>query len=279
MSDRQRTAITCIDHGIYDARQIIREAELEYGPIVRSFLLLSGGNDSMVLFDVVRDWADDIVHINTGIGVPQTNQFVRDVVADAGRSLTELHPPIPYHDLVLGRWNGFPGPGGHGFAYTMLKERCIEQLLRNHRTKRGQRFMLLTGVRNDESQRRMGRGETMRRKGGQVWVNPLINWSNELMREYRETRNLPVNEVTQHLHMSGECLCGAFAKPGELEEIAFFYPEVAAYIRSIEHEAEAAGITRCKWGAKPPKKNAPAPGPMCNQCVLWADDDDEGEAA
>lgn len=28
-------------------------------------------------------------------------------------------------------------------------------------------------------------------------------------------------------HMSGECLCGAFAKPGELDEIRFWYPAMA----------------------------------------------------
>lgn len=271
--------ISCIDHGLYDARRIINEAVLEHGQPVRTFLLLSGGNDSMVLFDTLKDVADDIVHINTGVGIPETNQFVRDVVAADGRGLVEMHPPIPYEELVLGRWDGFPGGGGHLFAYTMLKERCIEQLLRDHRTKRGQRFMLLTGVRNAESWRRMGRGEDHRRNGGQVWVNPLNNWSNDLMREYRETRNLPVNEVTKHLHMSGECLCGAFAKPGELDEIAFFYPEFAAWIRGIEEQAKMLGIKRCKWGEKPPKKGASAPGPMCHQCVLWADDGTEAAAA
>jgi 3'-phosphoadenosine 5'-phosphosulfate sulfotransferase (PAPS reductase)/FAD synthetase len=232
----------------------------------------------MVLFDALKNEADGIVHINTGIGVPETNDFVRKVVAGAGRALIEMEPPIPYDDLVLGRWKGFPGPGGHLFAYTMLKERCIEQLLRDHRTKRGQRFFLLTGVRNVESQRRMGRGEDHRRRKGQVWVNPINNWSNELMAEYRQARDLPMNEVTKHLHMSGECLCGAFAKPGELNEIAFFYPHVAQRIRNLEVRAKNQGIVACKWGERR-KKGAlpPGPGPMCNNCVAWQDGDAKAE--
>lgn len=256
--------------GIEDARRIIAEAEAEHGPISKKFLLVSGGNDSMVLLSVCRNWVGGIVHINTGVGIAETSAFVRRVVAEYGKELIEMHPPISYRDLVLGRWRGFPGPGGHRFAYTMLKERPIRQLLRDHRTKRGERFMLLTGVRKAESQRRMGREET-RREGGQVWVNPLVNWSNELMREYRETMALPVNEVTKHLHMSGECLCGAFAKPGELEEVGFFYPSFKSYIERLQDEAKAAGIAACEWGKRPPKgtKVEADIGPLCNQCELW----------
>ena len=133
--------------------------------------------------------------------------------------------------------------------------------------------MLLTGIRNAESQRRMGYSDPIDRRGGQVWVNPLLNWSNELMGRYRSERALPVNDVTKHLHMSGECLCGAFAKPGELDEIAFFYPHFAERIRDLEQQAEQAGLRACRWGERPPKAGQAAPGPMCNQCVLWLDEE------
>lgn len=262
---------TNLDDAIAEARAIVERAIFQEGPMRASFLLISGGNDSMVVLDVCEEFADEIVHINTGIGVPETTEFVRQVVADRGRKLTELHPPIPYETLVLDPkyWGGFPGPAAHNFTYQRLKERPLRKLLADHRDKRGERFMLLTGVRNAESARRMGYGDPIDRRGGQVWVNPLLRWSDALMAEYRATRNLPVNEVTKHLHMSGECLCGAFAKPGELDMIGFFYPEVAVRIRDIEAKAEAAGLPACKWGERPPRKGAPAPGPMCNQCTLW----------
>ena len=63
---------------------------------------------------------------------------------------------------------------------------------------------------------------------------------------------LPLNEVTEHLHMSGDCTCGAFARPGEKEEIRFFYPEKAAEIDEMERVVAAAGIPACKWGQRPP---------------------------
>lgn len=289
---------TTIDEGVADAERIVLAAVAEHGPIEASFLLVSGGNDSMVLWDVCERFADKVVHVNTGIGVPQTNEFVRRIADERGSEFIEEHPPIPYDELVLGRWQGFPGPAGHRFAYQRLKERCIEQVLRDHRTKRGQRFLLLTGVRAAESARRMGYASPVDRRKGQVWANPLMRWSNELMAEYRRTRDLPVNEVTANLHMSGECLCGAFAKPGELDHLAFWYPEVAERIRDLERRAEAAGLAACRWGVRPPKKgqthatgkpNSTAAaefvaaadaalagdmaGPLCSSCTVPHDDE------
>lgn len=282
---------TTIKEGVAEARHIVEEAALTHGPIEAIFLMLSGGNDSMVLLDVCKGMADAIVHINTGIGIPETNQFVRDVVRPIRLPFHEMHPPVPYRDIVLGTgrgarpdgggalFGGFPGPGSHHFIYTRLKERCVEQLIRDHRTKRGQRFMLLTGIRNAESQRRMGYAHATDRKGGQVWVNPLIRWSNDLMREYRTTRNLPVNEVTKHLHMSGECLCGAFAHPGELEEIGFFYPEFVARIRALEAEARDRGLRACRWGERAPEAPPTHSFRFCRGCGRDAgtDMDDHAE--
>lgn len=100
-------------------------------------------------------------------------------------------------------------------------------------------------------------------------MSPLVHWADAHMREYRARhrcqqdhkhaqhrlcfdRALPLNEVTEHLHMSGECLCLAYGKPGEPDEIECFYPHAAAPMRELEREAEAAGIKACRWGQKPP---------------------------
>lgn len=269
---------TTILEGLNEAWWIVQRAIEEHGPIRATFLLLSGGNDSMVLLDVCEAFASEIVHINTGIGIPETTEFVRKVVADRGRELTEMTPPESYESCVLGRWRGLPGPGAHQFTYTMLKERCIEQLLRDHRTKRGQRFMLLTGARQAESERRMGNAEPVRREGGQVWVNPIVRWSNELMALYRGVQGLPVNEVTKHLHMSGECLCGAYAKPGELEMIRFFYPAFAERIDALEAEAKAAGLPYTTWGEKRASQKKTKPSPLCSTCEWRQPTLEEGAA-
>jgi hypothetical protein len=41
-------------------------------------------------------------------------------------------------------------------------------------------------------------------------------------------------------HLPGECLFGAFARPGKLEMIRMFYPDVVAEIDELEVEVEVA---------------------------------------
>lgn len=263
-----------VDEAIETAVDITRRADADNKPTKR-YLLVSGGNDSAVLLDLMAAHADEIVHINTGIGIPETTGHVRRVVRRYDLPYREIEPPHSYEWLVLNRWNGLPGPGAHRFTYTMLKERCIEALLRSDRSYRGERFVLLTGARSAESKRRMGTADEIRRKGGQVWVNPLQHWSNAAMREYREGRALPENEVSANLHMSGECLCGAMADQGpersEREAIRFFYPDFDRRLADIERMARDAGLPYTEWGVKRCDESASA-GPMCQGCeyrTLW----------
>lgn len=275
-----------LDELVAEAAEIVAAAKAEHQP-TRTFVLFSGGNDSLVLLDAVATLADEVVHVNTGIGIPETTEFARRVGSSYRLPFTEMHPPIPYDELVLGRWDGLPGPGAHRFTYTMLKERCIEQLLRDNRSYRGERFLLLTGVRTAESKRRMGTAETVRRNGGQVWVNPLISWTNAEMLRYRQHHQLPVNEVSANLHMSGECLCGAMADQGddraERELIRFFYPEFDRRLTALEDRCSAEGKTYCEWGVKRPdaRRRADATGgdalfdpddfsPLCASCEFRA---------
>jgi 3'-phosphoadenosine 5'-phosphosulfate sulfotransferase (PAPS reductase)/FAD synthetase len=258
---------------VAEAHGIIAAAREEHRP-ARTFVLFSGGNDSLVLLDAVAAVADEVVHVNTGIGIPETTEFAHDVGSSYGLPFTEMHPPESYESLVLGRWDGLPGPGAHRFAYVMLKERCIAALLRQHRTRRGERFMLLTGARSAESVRRMGTSEVVRRDGGQVWVNPLQYVTNEEMSRYRVERRLPVNEVAANLHMSGECLCGAMASQGpEREEralIRFFYPEFDARLSDLERQCREAGKTYCEWGVKRATETRGGL-PMCQSCEFRFD--------
>lgn len=249
--DPERTEAELVN----EARSIITAAQDEHQP-TKTFILYSGGNDSSVVLDVCTPHADAVVFINTGIAIPDSVTHARTTATRTGLPLIELRPPQSYESLVLGRWDGLPGPGAHRYTYQRLKERCVEQLIRDHRTKIGERFMLLTGVRRAESKRRMGYKDPVNRKGGQVWVNPLLNWSNEAMRRYRTDHALPVNPVSVNLHMSGECMCGAMADQGdgreEREAIRFFYPEFDKYLTDLEQRARHAGCQYTEWGVKRP---------------------------
>lgn len=269
------------DDAIAETAEIMERAIAEHQPS-RRFLLWSGGNDSAVLLHRLAAFGmvDEIVTVNTGIGIPESTEHAIRVAATYDLPHTVLHPPKPYEWHVLREpfigadgklkrgWDGLPGPGAHRYTYINLKQRPLEALLRHHRRFNGERFMLLAGVRKAESVRRMGTAQEVWRNGGQVWVNPLLNWSNESMREYRQGESLPVNEVSVHLHMSGECLCGAMADQGPEEEeraqIRFFYPDFDRRLCDLEKACKDAGKTYTRWGVKRGKDDAV--GPMCSSC-------------
>lgn len=234
-------------------------------------VLFSGGNDSTVLAHLMRERATHFAHCNTGIGIEQTRQFVRDRAAEWDKPLIEVSPPkgSTYREMVVA--HGFPGPASHWVMFRHLKERGMRQVQRDFIDHpRRQRVIFLSGIRRAESARRSERDD-FHREGSIVWVAPLINWTNEDMNAYRAHFVVPRNEVADLIHMSGECLCGAFAKKNELDEIGFFFPEVKAEIEAIQVEVRRAGNApeqRCTWGwgADRPIPTRTKVGPLCSSC-------------
>lgn len=250
--------------------------------------LFSGGKDSTTLAHCFKDVATHAAHANTGIGIEATRAFVRETCAAWGLPLIEKHP-LPgqgYEDIVLGRWRmqngkqpwpgGFPGPAAHFIMYRMLKERALRQVRRELvANPRKQRVVFITGVRTQESARRMmttTAAGPVRRDGSIVWVSPLIGWADADLMTYRRVHgdDVPLNEVSALIHMSGECLCGAFAHRGELDEIEEWYPSFAAYIRDLEARVQAAGVgdeAHRTWGwDKNKPRERPRSGGLCGSC-------------
>lgn len=253
---------------ITQAQRIVRDALAEHldGHAVAGMVLLfSGGNDSTTLAHMFRYQATHAAHANTTIGIEETRQFVRDTCADWGLPLLEKFPPETYRELVVQR--GFPGPAMHWLMYTRLKERCLDQvrseLVSNPRK---ERVVFIAGRRREESARRANI-VLHERRGSTIWVSPIANWTKLDLNTYRSMFDVPRNPVTDKLHMSGECLCGPFAKPGELDEIRYWYPDVAAEIDSIAADVAAAGHpeTLCRWGHG--EGRASRVGMLCSSCV------------
>lgn len=256
---------------IDSAVNVIRAAIEEHQP-VKVYVLVSGGNDSTVVADIAHKYGprvDAVVHINTGIGVEQTREFVREFSANwLELPLIEKFAPKTYEDLVLEY--GFPGPAAHRYMYSWLKERSLREVRREAQSGRRGRVMFITGVRHAESNRRMGHVEPVQRDGNTVWVAPILDFTHKDMWDYRERENMPTNEVVAILHMSGECLCGAFSKPGEFEWIKMWFPEVADRIEKLQILAKRRGVVSDKWGPQSSKKikqAREAAGILCSDCI------------
>lgn len=236
--------------------------------VAASCVLFSGGNDSTTLGHLFKDRASHAIHANTTIGIEQTRQFVRDTCAAWGLPLIEKVAPVSYRELVLER--GFPGPGMHWKMYSRLKERALDLArhelgVANSRTKVA---VFIAGRRRAESERREDI-PLSQADGSVIWVSPIALWQKLDLATYREMHpDVPRNEVSDLIHMSGECLCGAFARPGELDEIGYWFPEVRAEIEALQAEVRAAGHPEpfCRWGHG---EGAPSKsGPLCSSCSV-----------
>lgn len=233
---------------------VLQQAVEQYDPkyIIAMF---SGGHDSLVATHVAMQHPrfSFAAHMNTGIGIEQTREFVRDTCEAWGIELREYRAdeyvradgkrdPQCYEDIVTEY--GFPGPGQHQKMYIRLKERPLTQMIRDLDRNRMDRVLLVTGVRSDESTRRIAHVEPIQKWGSKIWVAPIWDWTKRDCNEYIREHSLKRNWVSDILHMSGECLCGAYAHDGELDEIRTWFPETAAKIERIQERV----MQRFPWG-------------------------------
>lgn len=249
-----------------------------YGVIHNFAPLFSGGHDSYCACFVAsqhRRFNGSVYHIDTGIGAKATRAFVEQVCRDEGWKLKVLKSNDTYERFVRDR--GFPGPGMHRFAYDRLKDRCINMITKVAR--HHYKTILITGCRSDESVRRMGSVEPIKfgefqRDGKRfnkhrIWVAPCHDWTSENQIDFMNLFSMPRNPIKQTaLGMSGECFCGAFARPYELEMIREFCPDVAVEIERLQVIAKECGHhNSCVWGQRPTKdEEVLETGPLCNTC-------------
>lgn len=241
-------------------------------------VLFSGGDDSTTLAHLAKGIVDAAAHANTTIGIEQTRQYVRDTCFDWKLPLIEKLPPVSYRELVLDQ--GFPGPAQHFKMYQRLKERCLRQVRAEFVfNPRIERVVFFAGRRRDESLRRAD-VPLFERDGSVIWISPIAEWTKLDMNTYRLMMgDVPRNPVSAMLHMSGECLCGSFAKQDEMEMIAQFYPEVIAEILELEAliaDRDDIPASRKKWGWGAFRHLDPVfmerqrikLGPMCSSCAV-----------
>lgn len=215
---------------------------------IRIYAMYSGGNDSMASTHfAMTHGAHEVLHLNTGIGINRTRQIVRDNCTRFGWKLKEEKPPKLSYLQMCAKY-GVPGPGAHSFAYIWLKERALDKVIRETKKKCRDRVMLVTGVRQTESARRMGHVHPIKQDGCSIWVAPHFDWSKEEVDDYLEDHKLPRSSVKEELGMSGECLCGAYGdRERELPIINRLDPECGQLIVAAEEAARANGKP-CVWG-------------------------------
>lgn len=246
------------------AVEIVNEAVDRFRPKA-VFGLFSGGHDSLTATYIasLHPAFTAAVHINTGIGIEATREFVRKTCTKRNWKLLEYKAtenkdadgkpdPQVYEELVLEC--GFPGAFMHNKMYNRLKERQLRRLERDYKATPDEPVLYVSGVRSQESVRRMRHTEIFQPEGRRVWVAPIHDFTKDDCGDVIKDAGLEFNPVVLHTGKSGECLCGAYAHPGELEEMRFWVETKPAYerIKALEQKVRAAGFP-WGWEENPPK--------------------------
>lgn len=214
--------------------------------------LVSGGLDSSVAArEAVEEHGVDLLaYLDTGTGLETNREYIEELADHLGVQLWTLRTHEDYGETV--QEHGFPGPGRHGMMYTSLKERQLGKLatVSNGRGNES-RLHLWTGVRQQESQRRMGNVEPVQEAERWTWHAPIHDWTKQMCLDYVDENDLPRNDLWNTLGRSGDCFCGCFGSPEEkLDLRAAGEDHHAEWIEHLEETVDVDDETgRWAWGA------------------------------
>jgi len=213
------------------------------------YALFSGGHDSLVATHNAMEHgeASEVIHIDTGIGIPRTKEYVKSVCEEFEWPLRVISSDEDYEEIVLE--NQFPGPAVHIIMFSKLKERALRILPRELTDK--PRFY--TGVRRHESEVRFREiGEPVKEDKQWVWHANIHDYTKGDVETYIQDHGLPKSPVKQKYHHSGECLCGAFGnRTEELTLLEAHFPETAERIKRLESRVQdrhGSDDPRSYWG-------------------------------
>lgn len=205
--------------------------------------LFSGGKDSFATALVLSQAGllKECLMIDTGIGVPEWRTACIKMCTDRGWAYRVIPTPIRYEWLV---WKyGFPGPGLHQQTMTYLKGRAIRQWKQLHKIMLGPRkwkfdtsHCLASGVRRGESDRRAMHTKPISSFEGVTIYAPLWEWDTSSVWEYVKDHGYERPPSYNKLQISGDCLCGAFAREDERQAIQVHYPAIHERLCQLECE-------------------------------------------
>ena len=212
-----------------------------------AWALISGGGDSTA----AALWAEEdpgfagVVYIDTGTALPGVREHVERLAAIRGWPLVVLDSGDTIERMSAKF--GLAGPGFHKLPYRLLKERRLADFYRD----RG-RVRLITGIRRNESVRRMGTTANGRRKRF-LFEAPIIDYTPRDVDDALADAGLARSDISALVGRSGECQCGAFAQKHEREFLCDLFPPFGSMLRRWEKIALNNGRW-CIWGKRPPPK-------------------------
>lgn len=229
--------------------------------------LFSGGKDSLSTCRYMweKGKLNEVIYCKTGIGLKENVDYVVDTCKKYKWELNILEPRRgeTYEDFV--KKFGFPHSGIHAVVMSFLKWHPLRYYAREHR---GEGIFFVSGRRRHESKRRMGiaKYELETAEKNMTFYSPILNWTDNDVWKYIKNNGLELCPVYETLHMSGDCLCGAFSDLGESQLIRTFHSYMAQHIESLEKKYGGAwGNQVSMTGTKEQKM---MDSYMCAECIF-----------
>ena len=209
--------------------------------------LFSGGRDSAVACFIakrvadIRGWNFRLVHIDTGIRLPDVEPYVEKYAKWLGAELVVLHTDFNYWDGCK-EW-GYPLLWHNRWCKRLLKEKPLSDYLwREYKPI----DVVVMGIRKDESlfrKREFNKTFYKYRHRDGLWVNywlPVLYADgyviNKLIRKY----GIPISPVWVKVGISGECMCMAGMSKSTLDKVIDNYPEFAMEMAKMDEEVQKA---------------------------------------
>jgi 3'-phosphoadenosine 5'-phosphosulfate sulfotransferase (PAPS reductase)/FAD synthetase len=114
----------------------------------------------------------------------------------------------------------------------------------------------------------MGYKDSVKKDNSKIWTSPIMDWSKKDCEGWIKAHNLPRNPVKDKICISGECLCGCFAKPEEYAEIKASYPDAWEKLEKMKKYSKWGwGKDPNQWRKHNPEGQMKIPFmPMCVGC-------------
>lgn len=229
----------------------------------KCYALVSGGKDSLTTAKVLQKAGrlEACVTLKTHLATPDWEGFVRKTCDEHDMPLEVYETDQSYEKLVLSY--GFPGPTKHLWFMQYLKGRAVRKF-RKYRPG----AILASGVRADESVQRAANTKPVGDWEGVPILAPIFDWTTDETWQFFNDHFAERAPAYSTLQISGDCLCGAYARKGEYQALQFHYPKIGKQMAELGEAAKAHHPKRCDWGWgwKQPIKQKAKERYLCVEC-------------
>jgi 3'-phosphoadenosine 5'-phosphosulfate sulfotransferase (PAPS reductase)/FAD synthetase len=207
--------------------EIIKRAKDEFS-VNKFVMMFSGGKDSLTTAHFLYDKLDidfELLYCDTGIGLKENRDYVKSISKKYGWKLNIVDPlPHETYEIFIKRF-GFPYGGIHQVIMGFLKYHPMRKWYREQRKLNPEvKIGLCSGRRRLESARRkkMKSNRPILDTEKMIFICPIYYWSDKQVWDYIKTEKLGLCSVYDTLHISGDCLCGAYGTQDEYDLMKIF---------------------------------------------------------